>query len=164
MSSPSSDSSSSKRKDYQFPDLEIELSEKINALEGSAFIKLNWTSVLDSAWVFGSLKCESSGQVFLLLKSSDLVWHDLQEAYGNTIESLVATEIEKPKKVKPVLMLKKWCSLNVAQEFRCFVLKKTLVVICQRHVRYFFKHLAEQAIQNEMVDQITAFFKTYGTF
>ena len=65
-----------------FVELEGAITAALARLGGAAFPKLNWSSPRDAAWVVtGGLKCETSGQVLLLLKSSDFVSHDLGHAF-----------------------------------------------------------------------------------
>ncbi len=66
-----------------FPALEAALGEAIAALGGAVVPKLNWSVPRDATWVNGgSLKCETVGDVLLLLKSSDFVLHDLELLVG----------------------------------------------------------------------------------
>jgi hypothetical protein len=61
-----------------FPELEAALTAAIEALGGAVCPKLNWSVPRDAAWVNGgTLRCETPGDVMLLLKSSDFVQHDL---------------------------------------------------------------------------------------
>ena len=62
--------------------LAADVDAAIARLGGAVFPKLNWSSPRDAAWVAGgSLKCQSAADVFLLLKSSDFVAHDLEHAF-----------------------------------------------------------------------------------
>lgn len=61
-----------------FSELEAALASAIEALDGAVCPKLNWSVPRDAAWVNGgTLRCETAGDVMLLLKSSDFVQHDL---------------------------------------------------------------------------------------
>ena len=62
------------------------------------------------------LKCTSPADVYLLLKASDFVSHDLSHAYEQCIDG---KEGEKPERCE--LVLKKWFDMPRSQEFRCFV-------------------------------------------
>ncbi|CAO3702550.1 unnamed protein product [Rhizopus stolonifer] len=57
--------------------------EAIVHFEGAVFPKLNWSSPRDAAWIATTqtLKCTSPFDVFLLLKSSDFINHDLNHVY-----------------------------------------------------------------------------------
>ena len=62
-----------------FPELEAALTAAIEALGGAVCPKLNWSVPRDAEWVNGgTLRCETAGDVMLLLKSSDFVQHDLE--------------------------------------------------------------------------------------
>lgn len=65
--------------DESFPELEAALTAAIEALGGAVCPKLNWSVPRDAMWVNGgTLRCETAGDVMLLLKSSDFVQHDLE--------------------------------------------------------------------------------------
>jgi hypothetical protein len=68
--------------------------------------------------------------VFLLLKSSDFVNHDLNHAYEICADQ---------KQDKPTfdLVLRKWFDLQPSMEFRCFVKNQEIIGICQRDVNYY---------------------------
>ncbi len=55
------------------------ISAAIKDLGGTVFPKLNWSAPRDAAWIShnASLRCATPGDVFLLLKSSEFVSHDL---------------------------------------------------------------------------------------
>ena len=50
---------------------------------GQMFIKLNWSSPKDATWIMfnNSLRCSSLSQLYLLLKSSDFIVHDLTRPF-----------------------------------------------------------------------------------
>ncbi|RXW24480.1 hypothetical protein EST38_g1330 [Candolleomyces aberdarensis] len=64
---------------YAFPELDAKIRECINQY-GAVFPKLNFTSPRDASWILppsSPLKCTSPADVYLLLKSSDFVNHDV---------------------------------------------------------------------------------------
>lgn len=85
------------RRTYAFPELDAQIRSAIKRYEGSVFPKLNFSSprvrdtfpslreqqliaLQDAAWMLPSsspLKCTSPADVYLLLKSSDFISHDL---------------------------------------------------------------------------------------
>ena len=100
---------------FFFPELNQQIQEGIEKLGGSVIPKLNWSSPKDATWINnGTLKCETPGDVYLLLKSSDFVMHDLTHA------------VEDPSNVDYELVLRKWCNLHPSMEFRCFVYNNEL--------------------------------------
>ncbi|KAI9482933.1 MAG: D123-domain-containing protein [Benjaminiella poitrasii] len=120
-----------------FPEVEKEIKETIYEFEGAVFPKLNWTSPRDAAWITAtqSLKCTSPFDVFLLLKSSDFINHDLNHAYEDCID---AEERENEQsKCRFNLVLRKWYDLQPSMEFRCFVKDQEIIGITQRDLNYY---------------------------
>jgi len=139
-SSSSSEASGQSFTVSSFPTLEKQLNVLLEAMGREAFIKLNWTSPQDAGWVCGSLKCCSAGDVYMLLKSSDLVQHDLHHAFDKCVDAEAGDGNTSPH--KPVLALRRWSNLEKSMEFRCFVLNGTLVAVAQRHPQTFHDYLA----------------------
>jgi len=78
-SSPAPHAQEEEEEPESFPELEAALTAGIEALGGTVCPKLNWSVPRDAAWVNGgTLRCETAGDVMLLLKSSDFVQHDLE--------------------------------------------------------------------------------------
>ncbi len=84
-----------------FPEFHQLMKEAIDNLGGNVFPKLNWSSPRDASWMgFGnSLKCSSPAQVWLLLKSSDFVTHDLTQPYKDTEDVLIVEDFQEPQYV-----------------------------------------------------------------
>ncbi|EPB92206.1 hypothetical protein HMPREF1544_01031 [Mucor circinelloides 1006PhL] len=118
-----------------FPEVEKEIREAIYEFEGAVFPKLNWTSPRDAAWISAtqSLKCTSPFDVFLLLKSSDFINHDLNHAY----EHCTDIEYRENQKIQFNLVLRKWYDLQPSMEFRCFVKNKEIIGITQRDMNFY---------------------------
>jgi hypothetical protein len=127
-----------------FPDLERRIAEAIEKLGGTVFPKLNWTAPRDAGWVAlnNSLKCTSPADVFLLLKSSDFVAHDLGNPYQMSRDE---GPPEHPSDGRPAdelhLVLRKWIEVEPSMEFRCFVKDRELVGISQRDTFNFYPFL-----------------------
>lgn len=101
---------------YYFPELNRHIEEAIAELGGSVIPKLNWSCPKDATWVNnGTLKCQTPGDVYLLLKSSDFVMHDLLHAID-----------KEHTTIQYELVLRKWCNLHPSMEFRCFVSDRQL--------------------------------------
>lgn len=66
-----------------FPSLEKQINSVIEEFNGNVFPKLNWSAPKDAAWISisQSLKCTNPSEIFLLLKSSDFINHDISHAY-----------------------------------------------------------------------------------
>ena len=63
-----------------FPEFTSQMKSAIDSLGGEVFCKLNWSAPRDATWISlgNSLKCTTPAQVYLLLKSSEFVQHDLR--------------------------------------------------------------------------------------
>ncbi|KAF9435279.1 hypothetical protein BGZ76_006576 [Entomortierella beljakovae] len=113
-----------------FPALEREIQQTIDELGGEIFPKLNWSSPRDASWIAASntLKCHNPGDVFLLLKSSDFIAHDLAHAYedcSDEADGKTGLGIKtRPDTIE--LVLRKWFDLAPSMEFRCFGLQEEL--------------------------------------
>jgi hypothetical protein len=81
------------------------------------------TSPQDAVWTRGSLECATPGDVYLLLKSSDLIQYDLWHAYDDCAPSGDAHDASTPLQ----LVLRRWSNLHPAGEFRCFVAGRELI-------------------------------------
>lgn len=91
-----------------------------------AFIKLNWSSPKDAYWSLNKLCCERLSDIYILLKSSDFISHDLNSAFSDCVDAshMKSTIIDN---FKYFLVLKQWVNVNPSMEFRCFVHKHKLV-------------------------------------
>jgi hypothetical protein len=140
--------------EYKFPKLNQDLVNAIESLNGSVLPKMNWSAPKDATWVNGgSLKCETPGDVYVLIKSSDFCLHDvLRKAWKNC-------EDYDPSKTPPrlELVLRKWCSLHPSMEFRCFVRQHELIAISQRNHTQHYAHLAHD--QPQILETLMMFFE-----
>lgn len=87
-------------------------------------------------------KCQTPNDIYLLLKSSDFITHDLDHPFddcvpdtpddsnGHAIESVLP-------EVPYHLILRKYVNFNPSLEFRCFVRNRKLLCICQRDQNHF---------------------------
>lgn len=121
--------------EYSFPELTEQIRSAIDSLGGTVMPKLNWSCPKDAAWInSGNLKCKTPGDVFVLLKSSDFVMHDILYAFDNSVG-------EKPANISYELVLRQWCNFNPSMEFRCFVWNGDIAAISQRNHTQHFPHL-----------------------
>nr|ACI90369.1 cell division cycle protein 123-like protein [Philodina roseola] len=109
----------------------------------AVFPKLNWSSPKDARWVVvdNRLKCTNLAEIFLLLKSSDFITHDLSEPFKfchDDRPDLLPT-------IPYVLVLRKWSALQPAKEFRCFVKNNRIIAISQRDCENFYSHIGSAA-------------------
>lgn len=133
----------------QFADFHKEIQHVISDYKSVA-PKLNWSAPQDALWITtgNTMKCRSTTDLYLLLKSSDYINHDLYHAFDDLDE--------KPKNVDFHLVLRKWSDINPALEFRCFVNSKKLIAISQKDLNYY-SYLPQ--IQDEVQDKIEDFFE-----
>lgn len=91
-----------------------------------------------------STRCTSVADVFLLLKSSDFVTHDLERAYEGAERGEVGEDAGEDGPVEHVLVLREHFDIQTATEFRCFVRQGQLVAMCQRDSANFYPSLVER--------------------
>lgn len=107
----------------------------IEELGGKVAPKLNWSAPKDATWIAAtnSMECQTPNDIYLLLKSSDFVTHDIAHAFDDTADQLTTPDPEIPYH----LVLRKWITLNPSVEFRCFVRNRRLIALCQRDLNHF---------------------------
>lgn len=125
-------------------DVHQRIQSTIEELDGKVVPKLNWSAPKDATWIstLNSMECRSPNDIYLLLKSSDFVSHDLDHAFDDCVSSNgkplnVEAKAEAIGKIPYYLVLRKYFQLNPALEFRCFVRKRKLIGICQRDLNHF---------------------------
>lgn len=106
-------------------------------LGGNVVPKLNWSAPKDATWInaTNSMECRSPNDIYLLLKSSDFISHDLEHAFDDCVDSPASsiTQADIPYH----LVLRKHFQMNPSVEFRCFVRRRRLLCICQRDLNHF---------------------------
>jgi hypothetical protein len=125
----------------------------IEELGGKVAPKLNWSAPKDATWInaTNSMECRTPNDIYLLLKSSDFVTHDLAHAFDDTID----VDDHPNPEVPYHLVLRKWITLNPSVEFRCFVRDRWLIALCQRDMNHF-QFLFD--MQDKLRDKIQDFF------
>jgi len=121
---------------YAFPGLDAKIRKTI-AEYGAVFPKLNWTSPRDATWILAPsspLKCTSPSDVYLVLKSSDFVSHDLDP---KLVFAGCEDVVKGSEEYDLELVLKKWYPVERSRELRCFVRQDTLIAITQRDTNYY---------------------------
>lgn len=146
-----------------FADVHTAIKSTIAELGGSVVPKLNWSAPKDAlhmALTKNSIACQSAQDIYLLLKSSIFVTHDLEHAFDDC-----ASPDSPPftNDIPYVLVLRPYFKINPSFEFRVFVRERTIVGICQRdlkHVDY------GQELSNKIQNAVEAFFdeKLKNTF
>ncbi|KAG1838024.1 D123-domain-containing protein [Suillus subalutaceus] len=111
------------RTNFSFPDLDERIRQVIKEY-GAVFPKLNFSSPKDASWVLppsSPLKCTSPSDVYILLKSSDFISHDLSI---DTVFEGCQYDPSNPPSYQLEL-------------FRCFVREGRLVGISQRDTNFY---------------------------
>lgn len=170
--SESSRSESDERRRYDFTELNRFIRSVLDKYDGRVFPKLNWSAPQDAGWMLpgNDLQAMSPADVYLLLKSSDFITNDIQQAQEiaapstNTADdgtvgtsSAIGNVLARPTLY---LTLKKWFDMPPSHEFRLFVRANKLIAICQRDTVYY-EHLQPQERQYQFIDLITSFWRTH---
>jgi hypothetical protein len=149
------------------------LEEMIEELGGRVVPKMQWSCPKDAAWILpnNTIQCSTPDEVFMLLKSSDRIVHDI-ETLNSIIESNesprspLADEIEPDRESDSsqdnagipershVIALRKWYDLKPGCDFRCFVKENMLVAVCQRDVSMKYMHLLGSSNKESILNRI----------
>ncbi|KAF9236465.1 D123-domain-containing protein [Melanogaster broomeanus] len=138
-----------------FPELDAAIRRAIEKYQ-AVFPKLNFSSPKDAAWVLplsSPLKCTSPADVYLLLKSSDFITHDLSTERvfeGCRTSEFPSYDLE--------LVLRKWYSIDRSREVRCFVRNDTLLGISQRDTN-FYDYMIDPATQSTIQSTVRRFWE-----
>lgn len=138
----------------RFPETHGLIKETIAQLGGAVVPKLNWSSPKDAKWISrhqNTLKCTSPSDIYLLLKSSSFVSHDLVHAFDDCAPA------PPSRPLAPVLVLRPYFNPHAALEFRCFVRHRSLIGISQRDLNYY-PFLS--GLRRQITAKIESFFRT----
>lgn len=120
------------------------IKDTIKELGGEVAPKLNWSSPRDAAWISphqNTVKCTSPNDIYLLLKSSNFITHDLDHAFDGTVSTTTTSSSNGAAAsglgFQPVLVLRSFFTPHQALEFRCFVKQRSLVAIAQRDLNHY---------------------------
>ena len=154
-----------------FPDLDAALRAAIDQLGGLVTPKLTWSAPKDATWMAttNTTRCQNPGEIHLLLKASDAIAYDLQDAYAQCVDCPPADHPDAAAAAARLVddasvVLRKWADLNPSMEFRCFVRGGNLRGICQRDVSNFYPFLPSQV---EWLEETLAVFwqeRVHGAF
>ena len=97
------------------------------------------------------LRCTTSRQVLLLLKSSDIISSEAFEPYNSCRDYDPGTDFD----FSPVINLVRYHRLNEGMEFRCFVYNNRLVGISQKHIDMHYDYLTTDSAHIQ--DALTKF-------
>ncbi|XP_042907498.1 translation initiation factor eIF2 assembly protein isoform X1 [Parasteatoda tepidariorum] len=143
-----------------FPEFDQSIENAIESLGGKVFPKLNWSSPKDASWMGFNYSCCSTSisDIYLLLKSSNFIIHDITQPYNlcdDFIQDQSLSEIEQ-KNIPLFLVLRKWIDIDTSGEFRCFVKENKLIGVCQREHSAFFEHI--NLHKAEILEDLVTFF------
>lgn len=119
----------------EWPELHAQIKDKIKELGGSVTPKLNWSAPQDAKWMLGTndMLCRTANDVYLLLKSSNFITHDLEHAF----DDCTSDEDINNDNIPYHLVLRKNINLITSLEFRCFVRHRQLICISQRDMTHY---------------------------
>ncbi|KAF1987659.1 D123-domain-containing protein [Aulographum hederae CBS 113979] len=140
----------------QWRELHEQIQETIAELGGRVQPKLNWSAPKDATWIntTNNMECQTPQDIYLLLKSSDFVTHDLEHAFTDTVDA-EGENISQADIPYHLILRKSVQQLNPSLEFRCFVRRRHLIAMCQRepnHFEFLFK------MQDQLRSRIQEFF------
>ena len=150
----------------KWPAVHKQIKSTIASLGGSVVPKLNWSAPKDATWISATntMECRTPNDIYLLLKSSDFVTHDLEHAFdgcaddfsdsesegdGDDDDAVLETTPEEHTRIYPPsapltssipyhLTLRATIpSMLPSMEFRAFVRRRALLCICQRDQNYY---------------------------
>ncbi|OCF37012.1 cytoplasmic protein [Kwoniella heveanensis BCC8398] len=143
---------------YNLPKLNEAIRSALDKYGGAVFPKLNWTSPKDAAFILpqtaaGPLHCTSPADVYLLLKSSDFIHHDLDpaRAYAG-----IGSDHDRRHRVE--IVLKRFEDLIPSREVRCFVRNNLLIGVSQRDT-VFYDHLQNEDTRIQICDTVRSFWE-----
>ncbi|SCU92728.1 LANO_0E01904g1_1 [Lachancea nothofagi CBS 11611] len=119
-----------------FPELHEKLKAAFREM-GPLTPKLTWSSPKDATWILANntLKCQEVNDLYLLLKASNYITHDLDRAFDECYDR--EEYMEGPESITHELILRKWFDINPALEFRVFVEDSRIVAVSQRDLNYY---------------------------
>ncbi|KIW27502.1 uncharacterized protein PV07_07235 [Cladophialophora immunda] len=162
----------------QWADIHSKIRSTISELGGKVMPKLNWSAPKDATWIAttNDMECRTPNDVYLLLKSSDFITHDLEHAFdgctiadhsqGDDRRDVQDDNDKGPGKEKAFpevpyhLVLRKAFNLNPSLEFRCFIRERKLIAISQREMNHFdflfdlrdpFKRLIREFLEQHLL-------------
>ncbi|GFF73653.1 cell division cycle protein 123 [Aspergillus lentulus] len=125
----------------EWQEIHSQIKSTISEFGGKVTPKLNWSAPKDAVWMSATndLQCRTPNDIYLLLKSSDFITHDLEHPFDGCVpdtddsSDTPATQPDIPYH----LVLRKYVNFNPSLEFRCFVRNRVLLCMCQRDQNHF---------------------------
>lgn len=127
----------------EWADIHTQIKDTIKEF-GKVTPKLNWSAPKDATFMSATndTQCRTANDIYLLLKSSDFITHDLDHPFDDCIPDIPdqtnghLTDAVLPE-VPYHLILRKYVNFNPSLEFRCFVRNRKLLCMCQRDQNHF---------------------------
>ncbi|PYI10771.1 cell division cycle protein [Aspergillus sclerotiicarbonarius CBS 121057] len=123
----------------EWPEIHAQIKSTITEYGGKVTPKLNWSAPKDATWMSATndTQCRTANDIYLLLKSSDFITHDLEHPFDDCVPDSTDSSSSTPPEIPYYLVLRKYVNFNPSLEFRCFVRNKVLLCICQRDQNHF---------------------------
>lgn len=129
----------------EWREIHTQIKDTISEFGGIVTPKLNWSAPKDATFMAATndTQCRSPNDIYLLLKSSDFITHDLDHPFDDCVpdttndESTPSTVDSPLPEVPYSLVLRKYVNFNPSLEFRCFVRNRVLLCITQRDQNHF---------------------------
>lgn len=129
----------------EWQDIHAQIKKTIGDFGGIVTPKLNWSAPKDATFMAATndTQCRSPNDIYLLLKSSDFITHDLDHPFDDCVpdttngESTPSTVDSPLPEVPYSLVLRKYVNFNPSLEFRCFVRNRVLLCMTQRDQNHF---------------------------
>ncbi|KAL3458678.1 cell division cycle protein, partial [Aspergillus heterothallicus] len=139
--SDDSDSGEESDPSKEWEEIHSQIKSTIAEFGGKVTPKLNWSAPKDATWMSATndMQCQTPNDIYLLLKSSDFITHDLEHPFDDCVPdtSYSPTPTPSTPQVQYNLVLRKYVNFNPSLEFRCFVRDRVLLCICQRDQNHF---------------------------
>ena len=132
----------------EWSEIHTQIRNTISELGGQVTPKLNWSAPKDATFMSATndTKCTTPNDIYLLLKSSDFITHDLDHPFDDCVPDTIRDNHAptddhaldgQPPEVPYHLVLRKYVNFNPSLEFRCFVRNRVLLCMCQRDQNHF---------------------------
>lgn len=121
------------------PQLGDRLCRAIDELGGAVMPKFTWSAPKDAIWVSAnrSMRCTTPDEVLLLLKSSDRVSYDCEEAIAECKDASEPCQ-------QHAIALRRWYDLKPGREFRCYVVDRRLTAVSQRDLTRYYPGIKQE--------------------
>jgi hypothetical protein len=130
-----------------FPELEAKVNDAIEDLNGSTFVKLNFTAPTDSQWIAPNrtLELHSFEDIVYVLKASTRVMLDLSKPFGHDVD------------IKPIIVLKRYFRYKDNREFRIFMRDRKHFFVSSRDtsIPYHFDKEEVEELCDKMVEAVS---------